>query len=383
VALRVTVRPELFHWACSRTGGSIEDFAGRFPKLEAWVREQAKPTLRQLESFARATRTPVGYFFLPEPPEEAVPIPDLRTIGNEHIKHPSADLLETVYICQQRQEWFRDYARSVGETGLDFVGSVTRSEDIEVIATRMRDALGFNLDDRRRMATWSEALRQFIIQAESLGVLVMVNGIVGGNTHRKLDPTEFRGFALTDKLAPLVFINGADTKAAQMFTLGHELAHLWLGESALSDVGPASSPSNEIEIWCNQVAAEMLCPLSVVRAEYSASRELRDNVDTLARRFKVSTLVVLRRIHDAGFLSRNEFWREYDAELARLRTIRIKRSGGGDYYPTQTVRVGRRFAAALIVRTLEGQTAYRNAFRLLGLSKVETFNKLAEHLGVG
>ncbi len=271
----------------------------------------------------------------------------------------------------------------MGEPGLDFVGSATRSEDVETIAARMRTALGFDLDDRKRMGTWSEALRQFILQAETLGVLVMVNGIVGSNTHRKLDPNEFRGFALTDKLAPLVFINGADTKAAQMFTLAHELAHLWLGESALSDVGPASSRSNAIEIWCNRVAAELLAPLAVVRADFSPAQSLRANVDALARRFKVSSLVVLRRIHDAGYLSRDAFWREYKAELARLRTIRVKRAGGGDDYPTQTVRLGRRFASAIIVRTLEGQTAYRNAFRLLGLTKVETFNKLAVHLGVG
>src|SRR2546427_219191 len=160
------------------------------------------------------------------------------------------DLLDTVYICQQRQEWYRDFARSEREGPLPFVGSVALTTNVEAAAARIRTALGFDIEERRRMPTWTDALRRFLEQADAVGVLVMVSGVVGNNNRRKLDPDEFRGFALADDLAPLVFINGADSKSAQMFTLAHELAHIWLGQSALSDVGPASSPSNDVEIWC-------------------------------------------------------------------------------------------------------------------------------------
>jgi transcriptional regulator with XRE-family HTH domain len=229
----------MLRWACERAGYEPRDLARRIPQLPAWERGEKQPTLKQLEEFAKATRTPIGFLFLPEPPVEAVPIPDFRTVAGGRIDHPSPDLLDTLYLCQQRQEWYREYTRSMGEGPLAFVGSVRTSDDVARAAAMIRNALGFDLDERRALPTWTEALRRFIAQADAAGVLVMVSGVVGSNNRRKLDPQEFRGFALADDRAPLVFINGADTKAAQMFTLAHELAHVWLGQSALSDAQAA------------------------------------------------------------------------------------------------------------------------------------------------
>jgi Zn-dependent peptidase ImmA (M78 family) len=334
-----------------------------------------------LEIYAKATHTPVGYFFLPEPPREDVPIPDLRTVADRPLNEPSPDLLDTLYLCQRRQEWYRDYAISQGETALAFVGSVTVADDVMTAAAVISRALGFDVEERRRMGTWTEALRQFITQADSLGVLVMVNGVVGNNNYRKLDPAEFRGFALADRIAPLIFVNGADSKAAQMFTVAHELAHIWLGESALSDINPEIRPASVIERWCNAVAAEMLVPSAVIRALFSENEDLPRALDRLARHFKVSTLVILRRLFDMGGLRREAFHDAYANELERLSDVAP--TGGGNFYLTQGARLGRRFTRALITSTLEGQTLYRDAFSLLGFAKVSTFQDLARSLEVG
>jgi len=209
----------------------------------------------------------------------------------------------------------------------------------------------------------------------------MVSGVVGSNNRRCLDPEEFRGFALADSLAPLVFINGADTKAAQMFTLAHELVHIWLGETGISDAQAVVVSDQETERWCNRVAAELLVPLELLRAEYDERAELYEEADRLARRFKVSTLVILRRIHDAGGLTRGGLWAAYEEELARLR--QLPKGSGGNFYLTLGARVSKRFARALIESTLEGRTAFTESFRLLGVKKMATFNRLSHSLGVG
>jgi Zn-dependent peptidase ImmA (M78 family) len=346
----------------------MEVLAERFTKLPEWEQGTSKPTLKQVEALAKATLTPVGYFFLPEPPVETLPLPDFRTVGDEPPARPSPNLLETVYVCQERQSWYREFAITGGVAPSDFVGSVTTRSDVVAVAASMRQTLGFDLAARAACSTWTDALRDFIAQAEAAGVMVMCSGVVLNNNNRQLDPDEFRGFALADALAPLVFVNGADTKAAQMFTLAHELAHLWIGQSGVSDATVKDIPDREIERWCNQVAAELLVPLAVFRGEYQRNATLATEIARLDRRFKVSTLVIIRRLRDAGLLSKAVFPDVFDAEMTRL--LAREKGSGGNFYLTQAARPSKRFTRALLSSTLEGQTLFRDAMRMLGIAKV-------------
>lgn len=380
--VRAPVNPRLIAWAIERSGTPIADLTRRFPKVEEWESGDRVPTLRQLEDFARATRTPIGMLFLEEPPEEQIPIPDFRTMGDARPTRPSPDLLDIIYQCQQRQDWFRAYARVNQARPIEFVGSLSLSVDVVDAAEQIRSALAFEIGDRG--STFEDAIRILIEGAERLGVLVMVSGVVGSNTHRKLDPREFRGFALADDLAPLIFVNGADTKAAQLFTVAHELTHLWLGQTALSDADLTDRPTLEVERWCNQVAAEILVPIQALRDAYRPDADLTEEIARLGRAYKASTLVVLRRIYDADRLSWADYRSAYRAELDRLLEIIGERGpGGGSFYNTQPVRTSRRFTRAVIADTLEGRTLYTDAFGLLGFKKVATFNEMASRLGLG
>lgn len=375
---RVPVNPKLLQWACERSGIAQEYLVAKFKKLPEWESGERQPTLKQVEAFAHAVHVPVGYLFLTKPPEEPVPIPDFRTFAGQAVTRPSPNLLDTVYTCQERQSWYRDFVRVAGAPELAFVGSATVETPPETVAVEMRETLGFDLAARRNCPTWTDALRLFIQQADKAGILVMVSGVVMSNNRRRLDPEEFRGFALSDSLAPLIFVNGADTKAAQMFTLAHELAHLWLGASALSNIGTAPQPGfRREEVWCNAVAAELLVPLAALHVDELCN----DDLPRLARTFKVSTLVILRRLLDAGRIDRPSFDIAWAEEVKRLRHL-ARGGSGGDFYRTTLSRVSRRFARAVVASTLEGQTLYRDAYRMLGVSKTETFNNLRREVGM-
>ncbi len=398
---RVAVRPELFRWAYQRAEKSAESLKKQFPKLILWEKGQAKPTLKQLERFAKAMHIPIGYFFLDKPPREKIPIPDFRKTHGKKKRHfISPNLLDTIYVCQRRQDWYRDYKQSMREKPFPFIGSVKPSHgNVVETAKSIRKILNFDIEKRKKLLSWKEALRQFIDEAISAGILVMISGIAANNTRRKLDPAEFRGFALSDSLAPLIFINGADTTAAQMFTLAHELAHLWINQTGLSDAQAldiqterfknhikSGSDESFIETWCNKIAAELLVPLDLIKREANAETKedfLSREAQRLARIFKVSSLVILRRFYDIGQISFQKFSESYKAELKKIKAIQKEKeskSSGGDFFLTLSARANPLFIKALTASALEGHTAFREAFQLLGIKKMTTFKKIEQEL---
>lgn len=321
MSVRVEVRPTVLEWACARSGVTPEDWDRRFPRFEAWLAGDTAPTLKQLEDFALKTHTPVGFLFLDEPPVEPIPIPDFRTVGDRPVgdyEVVSADLLDVVYTCQARQEWYRDHQLLNAEDPVAFVGTVTTATPVAAAATAMGEVLRWGADARAECRTWTDALTRLRENAEAAGVLVMISGIVGSDTHRKLRPQEFRGFALADDYAPLVFINGSDGKANQVFTLAHEMAHLWLGEPALCGLETPDGRGGEIERWCEGAALELVGSLGLPEGRRSAS----------------------------------------------------------------TPAIGRPFVQALIASALEGATSYVVAFRLLGIKRASAFDRLAEEVGL-
>ena len=379
---RISVSGSVIRWALERSGQRA-NLERRFPKLPEWLSGERQPTLRQLEAFAKATSTPLGYFFLSEPPEERLPIPHFRTLGDGRLSRPSPDLLETVQMMERRQAWMREYLIEEGNEPLSFVHSAEPAVEPEQLAVEMRETLGLSDGWAADNRTWMDAIRQLRNTMEEAGILVVVNGVVGNNTHRKLDPAEFRGFVLVDDYAPLVFVNGADGKAAQMFTLAHELAHVWFGSSAAFDLRELQPADDKTELACNRVAAEFLVPKSQLLELWHSVKGEQEPYQAVARQFKVSELVSVRRALDLELITNNEyieFYRGYQRE-ERIAAAN-KGQGGGDFYANQNLRIGRRFARVVIGAAREGRLLYRDAYQLTGLYG-KTFEKYARSLAAG
>jgi len=244
----------------------------------------------------------------------------------------------------------------------------------------MRRALGLADGWGAQVRTWQEAVSELRRAIEQLGVMAVINGVVGNNTHRKLDVQEFRGFALTDPYAPLVFVNGADARSAQMFTLAHELAHVWLGSEGLSGFDELFPGGTDVEDWCNRAAAELLVPTQELAERWREARRDQSPSEHLARAFKVSPVVAARRVLDLGLIDRETFFDFYHEYVGRERR-RETRGGGGDFYNNQNTRVGELFATQVARAALEGRIGFTEAYHLTGL-KGATFEKYASRLGV-
>jgi len=335
-------------------------------------------TLARLKKLAKKTHTPFGYFFLQEPPDDSLPIADFRTTTKGTTERPSPDLLDALYLCQRRQGWYREYLISERAQSLNFVASTTISAKPYDVASSIEEAIGLSVATRVNLPTWTEALRDLVRHIEDAGILVMRSSIVGNNTHRKLDVGEFRGFVLSDEYAPVIFVNAADAKAAQMFTLAHELTHIWLGQSGVSDVQIGSD--NKMERFCNSVAAELLVPMAEFKQLWQATPDVATALQELARHFKVSGLVLLIRALEAGSVSYDQFHKLYNNELTRQRGAPT--GTGGDFYNTQNSRLGRQFSEAVIVSAFSGRLSYTEAFRLLGVKSEKVLDNMAQRLGV-
>ncbi len=378
---RVDVSPEMLRWACERAGCDVRDLAARFPQLPAWERREKQPTFRQLEAFAKATRTPFGFLFLPVPPEERLPIPDLRTVKHGPLL-PSPDLLDTIYAMQRRQDWLREERLECDAGPLEFVGSARLSDDPSAVGQEMRRIVGLDEGWASAVSTWEDAVSELRRRIEQLGVMAVINGVVGNNTHRKLDVEEFRGFALTDPYAPLIFVNGADAKSAQMFTLAHELAHVWLGPEGEGISGfEGIFPGNDrIEKFCDQAAAEFLVPARELKERWREVKGTPDPFERVARYFKVSPIVAGRRAMDLRLVNRETFFDFYDAYTKRERQ-RAKAADGGDFYNNQNTRVGAAFATSVIRAAMGGRLSFKEAYDLTGL-RGGAFQEYAKRLGM-
>ena len=379
MTVRVPVQSEMLRWACQRAGFNVADMEGYVPRFSAWLRGDVRPTMRQLETFAKATHTPLGYLFLAEPPQEPLPVPDFRTLSDHAGRRPSPNLLDTIYAMQRRQAWLRETLVEGEAEPLELVGSAHLSDPPEAVGREMRRIVGLDDGWAAGVGRWQDALSELRRGIEGLDIMAVINGVVGNDTHRRLSVEEFRGFALTDPYAPLIFVNGADAKSAQIFTLAHELAHIWLGREGLSGFEELSPGGTDVEDWCNRAAAELLVPARELKQRWQEARRDSSPFEALAREFKVSPIVAARRALNLRLIDRETFFAFYGDYVGRER-LGASRTGGGDFYNNQNTRLGKLFATQVLRAAMGGRIGFKEAYDLTGLRE-GAFQEYARRLG--
>lgn len=370
------INGKILEWARQRSGVPIADIAhkvkGTIDQVKSWESGDSFPSFKTAQDLAKALRVPFGILFLPVPPEQALPLPDFRTLSKNY--KPTPDFLELLNGVLVRQDWYREYAAETGEKPVKFAGKYTTASKIGEVANDIRHTLGIHQTLRNTVRSWSEYLTAIVRNAEEAGILVMRSSIVGNATHRKVSHEEVQGFAISDDRAPLVFINSQDFKASQIFTMAHEVAHIWIGQSAISNPDETNAGTDDVESFCNKVAAEVLVP----EAEFLKVWQ-HDTTDAviakIARWFWVSTLVVLRRAHETERISNAQFSILKRREAEKI--ISGASASGGDYYRNIVARMGARLTYAVLGEVQQQRILLRDASRLLDM-KIPTLLTFSE-----
>lgn len=374
------INTTMLTWARERSGIAVSEFARKCgvseEKMREWESGQHPMTFNQAIRYAEKAHVPFGYLFLSQPPVENLPIPDLRTIDGQGCHKPSAELLDLIKLMLQRQEWYKEYLKLQLAERNPIIGRFSVTDGVTAIVQNMRIELGVGEHPDR--GKWDDYYRDLVNRIESLGILVMRQSNLGHHT-RPLRVEEFRGFAIADEYAPIIFVNHADTLGARLFTLIHELCHIWIGQSGISDSNTKTHRAEEI--LCNAVAAEFLVPADEFESLWDQNLEKwQENLVLLEEHFHVSTWVLARRALTLNFITQDEYHSYIAARQAAYKNR--ESSSGPSYYKTKKAQISNLFSRAVVSEALSGQLLLRDASQLLGGIKPSKIAIFAKELGV-
>ncbi|GAB2319494.1 ImmA/IrrE family metallo-endopeptidase [Alkalibacterium sp. s-m-22] len=380
------VDKKVLAWAIESSSNDIVSLQNKFPKIEIWLSESSEISIGNIQKLSKMLNIPFGYFFLNDIPQEEVSIANYRTIDNERYHELSRDLLETIYEMERKQEFVRLSRVKDGFDPLPIVGRFNKNTDFMTIASDIREVLGLSIDWNQKVDRPYNVLRDYL---NKVGILVFKNGIVKSNTHRNLNLEEFRAFVLIDEYAPLIFINAKDSQTAQLFSLCHELAHIWLGVPELLNTFNQDFneqiENKELERLCNQVAAEILLPKIQIKKLFNKDYTI-DTIQTVAHCLGISPQVVAIKLRQEESLSSEQFELVYKevVKYANENLNHKKKNGdrGGNFYITALSRLDHSFVNLVNKKTSTGELLYTDAFDMLNISTGDTFDNLINKIGV-
>lgn len=384
------IATEVLSWAREKNELSQEGLAHNLgisvDKIESWESGEKFPTFRQAIDLAKALRIPFGYLFLTKPPIEELIISDFRTIRDRKVRVVSVELIDMIYELLRKQQWYREYLIDEGSKPLEFINKFTNDIDVDELSSYIRNTFDINVKEHTKAGSWDNYFRELINKLENKGVLVLRSGIVGNNTKRKLSLEEFRGFALCDEYSPIIFINCHDFKTSQIFTLIHELTHLLLGQSGISNPTIEyifKKDDSAIEKFCNQIAADVLLPQEFFIQYWNNQIVNIENIQNIARLFRVSTFVVLIKAFENKLFPLGEYTQlKLQLQNKQIEKEEDKSAGeSGNFYNAFRARNSNTLINVIIGSALEGKELYKEASDLLGI-KVNTIESVAVHFGI-
>lgn len=394
---RPNINPSMLRWARETSGYSIPDAVERGhvtplkdkpaeERLSDWEDPEAdeKPTWGQLKALAHAYHRPVTIFFMKAPPRKSEKLHDFRTLGDWHPEH-SSELDALVRRVRAKQQQVRELLEADAAQPLTFLGYYSADDPVPDVVNNIREVLNFSVADQRRLGGRDRLFDRLRSCIEQVGIFVMVVGDLG-SYHTRMEPDLFRGIALPDAVAPFIVINSYDAKAAQSFTLLHELAHLWIGAGGISNYSPLQErqlPAHHaVEQFCNRVAEELLAPKEEFLGAWEPLSDLapEDAARRLADEFGVSEAAAAYRLWRFEKIDNETWWglyRMYQARWERQRQRQRETEGGPSHYVVTKHHLGTRFISTVLSALDEGELSHIRAARMLGV-RAPGFEKLRE-----
>ncbi|MDO7416664.1 ImmA/IrrE family metallo-endopeptidase [Acinetobacter baumannii] len=353
----------MLEWAANNIGLRLEEAVTKISESEKTQKKllNGEFSVNQAENFAKITNIPFGYLFLNEPPLREKPsLPDLRQAPNfQPLSNNFYAVLEDVKF---KQEWYIDFLKSIDAEPLKFVGAFKdKNVSYKIIAKDIYETLGLPISTKTRKDR-DKYLSSLIEKCEKNRILIFRSGVVKNNNNRPLEVSDFRGFVISNNYAPAIFINLQDAPSARIFTLAHELAHIWLGQSAVDDLDIYGN--DKVEVLCNRIAAEVLVPEDIFLDQWTIHN---GNIQKLSDHFGVSILVISRVALTLNQITKDKYNEIYN--IVKVREIsKIKDSSGGSYYTNTLMKNTNLVSRAVINSALTGKITLREAGHILDMN---------------
>ncbi|GFK21250.1 ImmA/IrrE family metallo-endopeptidase [Tetragenococcus halophilus] len=381
VVARVPITPHVIKYYIDTSNINLEDLEkdANLKNINGWLDLSAQPTFNQLNQLSKKIKVPFGYLLLNDIQKEEPSLIEYRTVLNNEVDKPSRDLLETIDDMEDKQDWMRDFLIRNSYEKLNFVNKFSKKDSVQTIAQGIRHTL--QLEE-----TWfvnrqyNNAFNYLRDKFENAGILVMQNGVVKANTHRNLNVDEFRAFVLVDDYAPLIFINSTDSNGGKIFSLFHEVAHIFLGESDLFNDNNVSHPiyRNDLEVLCNDIASELCIPAPYFKELWAKNteRDTFNKIHYIAQKCKISILAVAVKALKNRYIDEQEYYKIRNESLKYYKKENTKKKeNNGNGINTAVSRIDKRFFQFLSNDIKSGNTQYTDAYRLLNTNR-KTFDKI-------